>query len=261
MAVKAAMSPHRALKRTALRAHLILRTSRPILAIACLFLCQASCHKTAPTCTGHCADVLFAGTVFDGSTNQPLPNQKVTINLYKNGLCFTCATYSYGTPTTNTAGQWLKESSLDTMLMADHHFEVFMKPPKNYLLYASLTGPGLQPNDFAVDSFFYKLDSNAMRNIHFVFYRATSLNVNLHRTGAITHDPTLFLDFTINNHISTWSIEQTTANKDTTLILTTAANIYTVVRSSKFLTDSTHTANYDSVLCSSTGRNAVDIYY
>lgn len=229
-------------------------------------LSLTSCFKeNLPRCSGHCSNITLAGIIFDKTTNLPLQNISFQANLYLNTYClFFCTSYKVGYCKSGSDGRFTLNADIDSTLMQDFHLVAAATIPNNYLLYPEPVGPGIQQNLVTYSSVeFYNLDSPEMKNLEFGFYPKTLLKMNFHRTTPIIpQNPSIGLEFGFDNQQkSVWGFNQTDLNKDTTLTINTSANIFTSIVLQKFTTSTNVESVTDSIKCSLTGNNSIDIYY
>jgi hypothetical protein len=231
-----------------------------------LTLSLSSCIKeNLPRCSGHCSNITLAGIIFDKTTNLPLPNITFDANLNLNTFCLLfCTSYKVGSCKSGNDGRFSLNADVDSTLMQNFHLVVGAFIPNNYLLYPEPVGPGIQQNLVSQSSLeFFSLDSPEMKNLVFGFYPKTLLKMNFHRTTPIQpQNPSVGLEIGFDNQPkSGWGFEQTDLNKDTTLTINTSANIFTSIVLQKFTTSTNVLSVTDSIKCSLTGNNSIDIYY
>lgn len=236
---------------------------RKTLIIACLPFLFSTCKKDLPPCKGQCADVVFAGVVYDKTSGDPLNSQEVTVNLFHNPGCLFCTSYKVTTGKTGGDGHFLLNTSFDTSLLSDYHLNISVPVPPNYLQYVQPVGPGIVADNKAYASLqFYYLDQDSLHHLSFGFYPKTLLHINLHRTTSIVAAyPTVSLEFQFDGKSSIWGIEQRSTNKDTTITVNTSANIFTKIIALKQTAETTVATSIDSVRCSLLGNNTIDITY
>jgi hypothetical protein len=148
--------------------------------------------------------------------------------------------------------------------MQDFHLVAEASIPNNYLLYPQPVDSGIQQNLLSKSSVeFYSLDSPEMNNLVFGFYPKTLLKMNLHRTTPIqSQNPSTIIEIGFDNQPKAeWGFDQTDFNKDTTFFMNTSANIFTSIVLQKFTTPTDLVSVTDSIKCSLTGNNSIDIYY
>jgi hypothetical protein len=110
---------------------------------------------------------------------------------------------------------------------------------------------------------FFSLDSPEIKNLVFGFYPKTPLIMNLHRTTPIqAQNPSMILEIGFDNQPTIeWGLNQTGSNKDTIITINTSANIFTRIVLQKYTTPTDVVSVTDSIKCSLTGNNSIDIYY
>ncbi|MDR3711560.1 MAG: hypothetical protein P4L51_02000 [Puia sp.] len=243
------------------------RRSYPALLILALMFLLGACRKDAEPagCTGSCQILQVEGTVYDQSTNQPLSGQSISVTLNENPFCLPCSSYRLASGTSDNNGHFLLSYSLDTNRLRDYHIIVSVPLPSNYILFPILK-----------DSFNSKLPQSAytrnfgsgnmdsMQNLKFGFYPSAPLTVNLHRVSSIVpENPYLFLYVNIDRSkvLSSLSIPQTPANKDTSFVINTSPNLFTKINWNKYSTLTTVLSATDSVKCTPGGNNVLDITY
>ncbi len=229
-------------------------------------LSMGSCIKeNLPRCSGHCTNITLAGIIFDKTSNLPLPNVPFDANLNLNTFCLLfCTTYKVGSCKSGNDGRFTLNADIDSTLMQNFHLVAGATIPNNYLLYPEPVGPGIQQNLVSQSSVeFFSLDSPEMKNMEFGFYPKTLLKMNFHRTTPIVpQNPDIELEIGFDNQQnSVWGFNQTDLNKDTTLTINTSANIFTSIVLQKFTTSTNVVSVTDSIKCSLTGNNSIDIYY
>jgi hypothetical protein len=234
-----------------------------ILFIVGLFVFTGSCRKDLGACRGNCAGIHFSGIVYDKTTGQALANQHIAVNLYRSAYCIGCTVYKVAAGTTGANGHFIFDTKFDSTLMRDYYLSVNIPAPENYILNAEPVGPGIQSYAVTANTRFYNLDSTvAMANINAGFYPKTLLHINLHRTATnVPLNPYLTLDFTFDQQRSGWGILESNSNKDTTLTINTAANIFTKITASSLISPSNVISVIDSIKCMKNANNAIDIYY
>jgi hypothetical protein len=149
--------------------------------------------------------------------------------------------------------------------MKDFHLVAGAAIPNNYLLFPELVGSGIQQGPVSQSSVeFFNLDSPEMKNLVFGFYPKALLNMNLHRTTPIQpQNVSVFLEIGFDNQTprAVWGFDQTDLNKDTTFTIYTSGNIFTNIVIQKSTTSTNVESVTDSIKCSLTGNNSIDIYY
>ncbi len=229
-------------------------------------LSMSSCIKeNLPRCSGHCSNITLSGIIFDKTTSLPLQNISFDANLNLNTFCLLfCTTYKVGSCKSGNDGRFTLNADIDSTLMQNFHLVAGAAIPNNYLLYPEFTSPGIQQNQVSKSSMeFFSLDSPEIKNLVFGFYPKTLLIMNLHRTTPIlTQNPSMILEIGFDKQPTIeWGLNQTSLNKDTTLTINTSANIFTSIVLQKFTTSTNVVSVTDSIKCSLTGNNSVDIYY
>ena len=222
-----------------------------------------SCTKELPPCTQYCDGVIFSGYIYDRSDNLPISNQYVEIVLQQSyPPCWLCLPNKLVSGYSNGQGYFKFNVIFDTSLMKTYTLSVNVPPSGNYIQYAEPVGPGIGPSNNSESQIFGSIDTTAFRNLIFWFYKPTLLYVNVHRTTPIvTQEPSFFLSFKYDGRESDWGFDQSDSNVDTTLTINTAANIFTAIRSSKFVTDSSVETRTDSIKCVLKKKNSIEIYY
>jgi hypothetical protein len=225
-----------------------------------LLLFAGSCHKTIPySCEGNCQVVHFSGTVADASTNQPLVNQPVNIGLYQNVFCLLCPPYQIASGPSDKNGRFEFSKEFDTSMLKNDHIDVSVTVSENYILYPDFPGSGSQSAEKVE---FYTADTAQLNHIFFGFYPKALLKINLHRISPVVPEqPYIILQISFNTRETLWSFMMSDNNKDTTVMINTSANIYTKIISQKFMTLNDQITNTDSIRCTVTGNNSIDIDY
>jgi hypothetical protein len=241
----------------------ILRRSMGFALASALLL--GACRKDAAPCSGNCNLSQVEGTVFDQSTNLPLSGQPISVTLNQNAFCLPCSSYKLAAGFSDNNGHFQLSYSLDTNLLKDYHIIVSVPLPPNYILFPVLKDSfNSKVAQSAYTRNFGLGNRDSMQNLKFGFYPITPLQVNLHRVSPIVQEtPDLFLYVNIDgsNILSSLSITQTEANKDTSFIINTSPSLFTKINWNKYTTANTVQSATDSIKCKPGGNNALDIYY
>jgi hypothetical protein len=241
-----------------------LRTMGLVFGLVILF---SACRKESESspCAGNCGIVQLEGTIYDQSTNLPLSGQSISVTLNQNQFCLPCSSYKLASGMSDNNGHFQLSYSLDTNLLKEYHIIVSVPTPSNYILFPvlkdSFNSKALQP---AYTRNFGYTNMDSMQNLKFGFYSIAPLQVNLHRVSAIVQEaPALFLYANIDgsNIMSSLPITQTAANKDTTLVINTSANLLTRISWNKYITTTTLQSGSGSIKCTPGGNNVLDINY
>jgi hypothetical protein len=222
-----------------------------------------SCKKELPTCKGNCSEVIFSGLIYDKTSNQPLGNRDIKIDLSPNGYCIGCVHYKIASGKSSNSGSFSFSKVFDTTLLTKNHIGVNVSVPNNYIQNAEPVGPGLTPDNNSWSSVsFYNMNLVAMRNLSFGFYPKTLLRINLHRTTQVTSQNNhLGLEFEFDGKSSIWGLMLRPTNKDTTLTINTTANIFTKIKTFLELSPTNYNRTLDSIKCRLNTNNSIDVVY
>ena len=238
--------------------------------ISGIIFCLHSCRKEKlPNCSGNCSELIIAGLIYDKTTNIPLDNQNVKVSLHQNTGCLICSNPEMVSGKTGKDGRFRLTTVFDTTLLRDNYLIVYSPIPANYLLFPEPVGPLTPANTVQSSSIvFYSLDSTAINNdsasisnIHFGIYPMALLHMNFHRSNTATEFPTLDVNINFDDQNMDWGFYMTNTNKDTTLTINTAANIFTKITSVKYISPSNIISQTDSIKCAVNGNNHIEIYY
>jgi hypothetical protein len=233
-----------------------------------LVILLGACRKESAPCSGNCGVLQVEGTVYDLSGNLPLSGQPIYVTLNQNEFCLPCSSFKLASGLSDNNGHFQLSYSLDTNLLKGYHIIVSVPVPSNYISFPvlkdSLSGKTNLSTQSANTRNFGYTNLDSMHNLKFGFYAAAPLRVNLHRVSAIVpQTPLLFLYANIagSNVLSSLSIVQTEANKDTSLVINTSPNLFTRINWNKYTTTSEVRSATDSIKCTPAGNNSIDIYY
>jgi hypothetical protein len=238
--------------------------------ISGIIFCLHSCRKEKlSNCSGNCSELIIAGLIYDKTTNIPLSNQNINVSLHQNPGCLICSNPDIISGKTGKDGRFRLTTEFDTTLLRDNYLIVSSPIPANYLLYPEPIGPLTPANTVQSSSIvFYSLDSTAINNdsasisnIHFGIYPMAPLHMNFHRSNAAIAFQTLDLEINFDDKNMGWGFYITNTNRDTTLTINTAANIFTKITSVKYISPSNIISQTDSIKCVVNGNNNIDIYY
>lgn len=231
--------------------------------IVCIIFFLSSCKKELPPCKSNCDTFNFSGIILDKTNNQPISNAKIDITLYHRFSCILCSSYKLISDKPNKDGRFDFNTEFDTTLLKDYVINVDVSVPTSYISYAEPVGPGISTSTATSSVIkFYQVDVTAMKNLVFEFYSKSLLHINLHRTSPIMpQHPFLDLEFDFANTTSVWGIEESNANKDTTLTINTSTNIFTKIKSYKYTSPTNLVISTDSIKCTAGAGNSIDISY
>jgi hypothetical protein len=223
----------------------------------------SSCSKDLPACRGNCDMAGFSINVSDFTSGQPISRQAIAVILKQNGSCWICSIYKVAEGSSDANGNFEFRKNIDTTLLLDHHIEVQLTTSDGYV---TRIGPadsswGIKYAQTRVLSF-RNIDSS-LDNILFKIYPKASLRLNFHRTTAIIPGREFFdlqYSFTGAESIGT-AFEMTAANKDTVVLVKSAANVFTKITSGKFITYDSLLYKTDSIKCAPNADNSIDISY
>ena len=238
-----------------------------LIAIAVLIsfaIITISCRKHLQDCTGNCAVLTFEGTVFNKSTNQPIPNQPVKVQMSYSGFCLLCTTLDVASTKTDADGRFKIVTEFDTNYFKQNYYlSIQSILPNSYIQYPIAVGSDFSyTNSNNYRMYNYDMSDSSFKNLLFTYYSKTTLNLNLHRTAvAIVGDSSLDLDYKMGNGESVSGFQQSKTNKDTTIIIYTGANVLTNITATKYDSAFGYINKTDSIICSLTGKNSIDIYY
>jgi len=222
-----------------------------------------SCSKNLPRCRGNCDQVSFSGNVTDFTSGQPIGNQTIEVTLKEKVYCMFCSGYDVAKGITDGNGHFEFKKIFDTSLLRDYNIQVQLTTTESYIT-------RIAPADSSVGFLYprtrvfgyYTIDSS-LNNIQFKIYQKTPLRVNLHRTTAVISGREFFdlqYGFIGAENIGTAFI-MNGVNKDTTVIINTAANVFTKINTGKWVTYDSLLNRTDSIKCSINGNNSIDISY
>ncbi len=223
----------------------------------------SSCNKDLPACRGNCDLVTFSGDVAEFTSGQPIGNQTIKVILKQNTYCLLCSTYNVASGNSDANGHFEFKKNMDTSLLQDYHIEVELTTSDKYIT-------RIAPADSSVGYLyprttlfsFWNINSS-LNNIQFRIYSKTSLRLNLHRnTVIISGREYVDLQYYFGGgERSGATFVMNGANIDTAVFVNTAANVFTKITSSKFITADSVASKTDSIKCGVNTRNAIDISY
>lgn len=231
-----------------------------LLALACC-ACKKQVKMTA--CTGHCADIVFAGRVMDVANNTPIAGRQASVTMLLNG-CIVCTTIDVASGKTGSDGNFRFQVTIDTSLLKDHHLVMSINAPADYLLYPKVISPAISATPGSVSESFYTIDTAAFGHFNAGFYPVADLSVRLHRaTPVVSAYPVLSMDLRLEptGTTSVAGLYQSAANIDTTFHIQTAANSYTKITTTKWISPTAIQNHTDSVKCAAGQNNTIDITY
>ena len=176
-----------------------------------------------------------------------------------------CSTLNVAAGSSDANGYFEFKKVMDTSLLQDHYIEVQLTTTEGYITRIAPADSSvgyLYPRSKEYD--FENIDSS-LATIQFKIFTKTSLRINLHRntaviTGREYYD--LLYKFTGGESTSLGeAFVMSDANKDTVVYINTAANVFTTISSSKFITYDSVVNKTDSVKCSTNPGNSIDISY
>lgn len=233
-----------------------------ILTLASFAITTISCRKHLRDCAGNCALLTFEGTVFNKSTNRPVPNQPVKVQMSYSGFCLLCTTLDVASTKTDTNGHFKIVTEFDTNYFKQNYYlSIQSILPNSYVQYPIAVGSDLSYTN-ANNYRMYNTGDSSFKNLLFIYYSKTTLNLNLHRTSAvIAGDSSLELNYKMGNGESASGFQQSQANRDTTITIYTGANVYTKITTTRYKSAIGYISKSDSIVCSPNGSNSIDIYY
>lgn len=243
-----------------------LRTLALMAGLALLFgACQKDKEILSSGCPTNCKIVQVEGTLYDPSGNLPLAGQPITVTLNQNPFCLPCSSFRLASGVSDNNGHFQLSYNLDTNLLRQFYVLVSVPIPSNYILFPILRDSISNRYALTTDTRHFGYGTlDSMQGLKFEFYSVTPLQVRLHRSSAIVpQNPYLFLYVNIDGSdaLSSLSITQTEANKDTSFVLSTSPNLYTKINWNKYTNLETVRSATDSIRCKPAGDNTIDIYY
>lgn len=236
------------------------KTGFTILLIA---IFAGSCSKNLPRCRGNCDQVSFSGNVSDFVSGQPIGNQTIAVTLKQRTYCILCSSLNVASGSTDVNGHFEFKKIMDTSLLLDYYIDVQLTTTDGYITRiapaGSIVGP-MYPRTW--DLHFDTVDSS-LNSIQFKICQKAALLINLHRTTAIITGRE-FLDLRysfVGAEFMGAAFIMSDANKDTSVFINTAANVFTEIRVGKFITYDSLLYKNDSIKCNINGNNSIDISY
>ncbi len=221
--------------------------------IAICILCNA-CEKDQPDCTGNCVSIRISGRVYDKTTGVGFKDVPVEVKWLK--PCIGCTTYKVAEGNTKSDGSFEFTKTIDSGFFKNYALAVRIPTDTNYL---SIPGSGGINN---LEERFYTLDVNALQQVRFEYFPKTFLKIRLHRSqNDVFSYYNLGVLFTDNFSVGYYTVAGQQNARDTTLIFKTAANVYTKVLSGKIVNSIQVNSRTDSVICTQTGTNILDVNY
>ena len=242
--------------------------NRHIKALSLIFLPLfiMSCHKELPPCTSDCSDIIFSGTVINGTNNLPVSNTQIHV-ITSTGVGFPYSNntiYDVGTVYTDNSGKFLLSKSIDTSVYKS--FTVVATAPSNYVTYPQFLNQLIYSTNNIESIFFSTIDS--IRQMAFEVFPITKLTINLHRLSPVPTTGYYSVDFTFafqRNLVfpyssgSVWcGFDETANNADTTVYLETSPNLYTFIDWSR---SDNSVSGGDSILCLPNVANTITVNY
>lgn len=225
-----------------------------IAGVLSLFL--LSCRKQQPDCNGNCTSVAFKGVVINKSAGKGIAGIPVTAEWHIRSYCIGCTVYEIKKATSKDDGSFSFGALIDTNFFKKYYLSIKVPADSNYFIRAVEN----EAHYFAKR--YYSLDELQLNQPIFSLYEKVPLTIRLHRT-----QPDNFNDFVIshtflpNEYLSSNIIYNVPVAHDTTLLLTTAPNVYTKIYQRKNFPGYTFEEATDSLICTVGGSNAIDINY
>jgi hypothetical protein len=224
-----------------------------ILFIIASFTMLSACRKKA-VCKGNCVDIRISGRVYDLVSNTGFADVPVEVNWFYSRWCLFCTSYKVGTGKTASDGSFDFTVTVDTSYFGnDYHLNVRLPIPTGYL---DIMGDGYD------EARMFSYSPAGLQNLQFGYYPKTDLYIRLHRvlTDTVKH---FSIDYSYqpNSTIGIYSTYVLPATSDTTLHGLTAAGKTTTVEWTKQIAPGVYNRKKDSLFCTATGPNVLDIYY
>src|SRR5215469_11601449 len=152
-----------------------------------LHLCGGCVKDTLGPCTGNCQVVNFSGIAVDPGAQKPLANLTVTVTMPRRQRSLFSSDYEVVQGKTRSDGTFALTTKVDTTLVGFQFCLITVVGPANYIVYTTLTGPGIGPDGNArIREWPLPLDSTGTAPFEeYDFFQSASLTLQLHRTGAI----------------------------------------------------------------------------
>ena len=223
----------------------------------------SSCRKSLPACRGNCDPLSFSGNVTDLTSGQPTGNQTIEVTLRQKPYCLICSTLDVAKGSSDVNGHFEFKKIMDTTLLQDYYIQVQLTTTNGYITRIAPADSSVGPMYPRTRDFYsYTIDSS-LNNIQFKIYEKTPMQIHLHRTTSIITGReylTLTYGF-IGSEVTGTAFIMNSVNKDTTVFINTAANVFTRLDAGKFITYDSLVDKIDSIKCNISGNNAIDISY
>lgn len=223
-----------------------------LMAATCLLI--NSCEKDQPDCTGNCVSVRISGRVYDKTSGMGFKDVPVEVKWVK--ACIGCTSYKIAEGNTKNDGSFDFTKIIDSSFFDNYSLIVRIPNDTNYV----------SPFDFHSNIYHQKdfgfLNLNALQQVEFQLFPKTLLKINLHRVQNDAFNIfSLKSIYTGYYSAGGYSVVGQQNARDTTLFFRTAAGVLTKIVYGKTLSGNQQNDRLDSIFCTQTGANTLDINY
>ena len=216
-----------------------------------------SCEKTLPKCKGNCVSIQLSGKIYNLNTNAGLGGEAVGAYWYRRGLCLGCDYFKIAEGKTRSDGSFNFTQTIDTTYFRD--YRIYLRTPVNTNYFFT---PGGSADKYR-QVFFDSVAITSMQQIRFGYYPKASLQLQLHRVQNDAFSYFAYSTFVSGAYLAdTYNlIPGSQQAHDTTVVVNTAADTYTIVQTSKLAPNGSSIRTSDSIRCTQTGPNVININY
>jgi hypothetical protein len=213
-----------------------------------------SCKKAENLCQGSCADLHLKGQCIDLSSGTGIAGVKVSVYWFYRGFSFFHTGKIIGEALTDKDGYFNFIVFADTSQFGKNNLTIQVDIPDGYL------GPNYV-HEKILRKWFSTYNS-IQPGINFFFYRKANLSIKLKRT--LNDNFLNFRGYYSYGHATgsnLFDVNGLFSSPDTTFNVVTAANRYTLVETSKYLSPGNFVYTGDSVYCTAGNNNTITVNY
>ncbi|MEQ1799172.1 MAG: hypothetical protein ABL872_14560 [Lacibacter sp.] len=200
----------------------------PLLVMLAFCLGISGCKKYK--CEGDCETVIIKGRVFEAANNNGCNNVKVHAKLYQRSSCIFCNDEIIGTVKTNRDGTFELKTKLNPVYFSSQYLGVFIDVPDGLA-----DDLGISSNSKFSMITFYDYDVSKMQTLKYPLYKRTTAAITIKNIQQSSFS-TLSLDHYFSSNLSFADIIGRPASSgDTTIIITTAADVFTKLKLRKVI--------------------------
>lgn len=191
-------------------------------------------------CDSDCYEVILKGKILDKLTNTGIPNIPVTLK-WDEWDCWFCSDKIISIQRTNSSGEFLFKSKIDTSMFAERVWlEISVPENESYIIFPS-------DREYNITCF-EEIGSN---NFQFDYYTKTNLQLELVRVKSDTFQYFSVKHWFKNKFIYADYITTSSGEVQENILrnVETAANVYTYIEWSKKYDSNTRKTYIDSIIC------------